>query len=70
MKELLQRYKAESRWEIYCILRRAYFFGFDTTSKSIFEQMEAKHKEEFINSMSPYDPAYAFFSTLEFTETV
>lgn len=70
MKELLQRYKAESRWEVYSILKRIYFNGYKHSAKSEFKKMNTNEQALFIASMSVYDPAYTFFSTMNFAETV
>lgn len=70
MKELLQRYRCESRWQVYSALRQAYFNGYIISVTENFSRLDINLQKEFLNSMSPYDPAYTFFSTMGFAETV
>lgn len=70
MKELLQYFKLGSKKDVYIHLIDMYMSGCTHLAKDSFNKLDDIHKKEFINSMSPYDPAYTFFSTLEFTETV
>lgn len=70
MKELLQYFKFGSKQEVYSHLIDVYVSGCFHLAKDSFNKLEPLYKQEFISSMSPYDPAYTFFSTMGFAETV
>lgn len=70
MKELLQKNQCTSWHELYASIRMSYFDGHVINAKRRVHELPDYKRQEFIFSMSPYDPAYAFFSTLEFAETV
>lgn len=70
MKELLQKYKCTSAYELYSVMRMNYFDGHTITATEKYMSLEPHKQAEFISSMSPYDPAYQFFSTLKFTEQI
>lgn len=70
MKELLNHYKCTSKQEVYNILLALYKKGYNLSASAAFRWMDTDEQDAFINTMDPYDPAYTFFSTMGFAETV
>lgn len=70
MKELLYHYKFFYKEELYDLLISRYRKGYRLIVKESFEMMSADEQADFISTLDPYDPAYAFFSTMNFAESV
>ncbi len=70
MKELLYHYKCFTKQEVYAILIDRYRKGLTFAASFGFQMMDTEEQEDFIKTMDPYDPAYTFFSTINFAESV
>lgn len=70
MKELLNHYKCTSKQEVYAVLIDKYRKCFTIAASFGFRMLEYWEQDELIATLDPYDPAYTFFSTMGFAETV